>query len=156
VLSRDGVAGLVCLAGSAVLLFMSRGLPQPALVPIGPAFYPRILLVVTAVLSAALLVSDLVARRRRRPAAEAEPVRYQLVVITFAVFTAYVVVMPWLGYRLATLLFVTVLQVALNPPDSARAWVLVLGVAVATTVVTYYAFEVYLHVLLPRGRLTAF
>lgn len=28
--------------------------------------------------------------------------------------------------------------------------------ALATTVVTYYAFEVYLSVLLPRGRLTGF
>jgi hypothetical protein len=156
VLTRDGVAGLICLAGSATLLVMSRGLPQPALVPIGPGFYPRILLAATALISAALVVSDLLAARRGRRAAVTAPVGYRLVVITFAVFTAYVVLMPALGFRLATFLFVTGLQGALDPPRGLRAWALVLAVAVATTAVTYYAFEIYLHVLLPRGRLTAF
>ena len=40
-LGRDGVAGLACLAGSLWLLALTRGLPQPALVPVGPGFYPR-------------------------------------------------------------------------------------------------------------------
>jgi hypothetical protein len=156
VLSRDGVAGLICLAGSAILLFVTRGLPKPALVPIGPGFYPRILLVATALLSLALIVSDVRGGWRGRPPATAPPVRYGLVVVTFAVFTAYVLLMPWIGYRLATLVFVTALQVAISRPYSARGWALVLAVAVATSAATYYAFEVYLHVLLPRGRFTAF
>jgi hypothetical protein len=152
-LSRDGIAGLVCLAGSLFLLWMSRGLPQPALVPIGPAFYPRILFGVTAALSLALVVSDLW-RRDQRPAAA--PVGYRLVVLTFAVFTVYVFLLPILGYRVATLLFVGGLQAALDPPRTARAWGLVVIMAAASTAVTYYMFEVYLNVLLPRGRLTGF
>jgi putative tricarboxylic transport membrane protein len=152
-LSRDGIAGLVCLAGSLFLLWVSRGLPQPALVPIGPAFYPRILFGVTAALSLTLIVSDL--WRRGRPPAAA-PVRYRLVVLTFAVFTGYVFLLPILGYRVATLLFVAVLQATLEPPRTARSWGLVAIMAVGSTVVTYYVFEVYLNVLLPRGRLTGF
>ena len=155
-LSRDGVAGLACLAGSAALLLMTRGLPQPALVPIGPAFYPRILLAITVLLSAALLVSDIMAGRGGRPARPRSGVRYRLVILTFAVFTGYVVLMPWLGFRPATFLFVLVLQAVLQPPPGVRGWALVIGVALATTIVTYYAFEGYLHVLLPRGRLTGF
>ena len=150
--SRDGVAGLVCFAGALLLLFMSRGLPQPALVPIGPAFYPRILFAVTAVLSGILVVGDLVSRRR----AAARPAEYRLVVVAFAVFAAYVAALPLLGYRVATLLFVAVLQAVLEPPANARRWVLLLVVAVATTAVTYYVFERYLSVLLPRGRVTGF
>ena len=152
-LSRDGVAGIVCLAGSLFLLWTSRGLPQPALVPIGPAFYPRILLGVTAALSVVLLITDLW-RRGDRPAAP--PVAYRLVVLTFVVFTVYVFLLPVLGYRVATLLFVGGLQATLDPPRSARAWALVAAMAVASTVVTYYVFEIYLNVLLPRGRLTGF
>ena len=152
-LSRDGIAGLICLAGSLFLLWVSRGLPQPALVPIGPAFYPRILFGVTAALSLALIVSDL---WRRGPRPATAPVSYRLVVLTFAVFTVYVYLLPILGYRLATLLFVGGLQAALDPPRTPRAWALVVVVAVASTVVTYYVFEVYLNVLLPRGRLTGF
>ena len=151
-LSRDGVAGLVCLGGSLWFLALTRGLPHPALVPIGPAFYPRILLTITAFLSAALVASDLV---RRRGAARPVPARYGLVLLTFAIFGVYVALLPSLGYRVATFLFVAGLQAALERPHGARWW-RVLAVAVATTVATYYAFEGYLSVLLPRGWLTGF
>ena len=150
-LGRDGIAGLVCLGGSLWFLALTRGLPQPALVPIGPGFYPRILLGVTVVLSAALVVSDLLNRRR----AAAAPARYRLVILAFAIFAGYVALMPVLGYRVATFLFVGALQATLEPPRGARWW-LVLAVALLTTLVTYYVFERYLSVLLPRGRLTGF
>jgi hypothetical protein len=154
VIGRDGVAGLVCLAGSLLLLGMTRGLPQPALVPIGPAFYPRILLVITAGLSAALVLSDLL-RTTRRAAPAAGPISYRLVLITFAVFTGYVVLMPLLGFRASTLLFVGTLQAILDPPRG-RRWARVGASALATTIVTYLVFERYLSVLLPRGSLTGF
>jgi hypothetical protein len=77
------------------------------------------------------------------------------VVVTFLVFAAYVFALPWLGYRLSTLLFVGGLQTALERPRG-RRWALVLAVAVATTLATYYVFDLYLSVLLPRGRLTGF
>ena len=150
-LGRDGIAGLVCLGGSLWFLALTRGLPHPALVPIGPGFYPRILLGIMVVLSAALVVSDLLSRRR----AAAAPARYRLVLLAFAIFAAYVALMPMLGYRVATFLFVGALRATLEPPRGARWW-LVLAVALATTLVTYYIFERYLSVLLPRGRLTGF
>lgn len=152
-MSRDGVAGLACLAGSLLLLWVSRGLPQPALVPIGPGFYPRILFGVTAALSAALLLSDLL-RRGRRPARP--PVNYRLVLLAFLIFSSYVFLLPWLGYRVATVLFVGTLQGTLEPPRTARAWGLVAASALGCMLVTYYLFEAYLSVLLPRGRLTGF
>lgn len=151
-LSRDGIAGLVCLGGSLWFLALTRGLPHPALVPVGPAFYPRILLAITAILSAALVVSDLV---RRRGEARPAPTRYGLVLLTFVIFGAYVALLPSLGYRVATFLFVGGLQAALERPRG-RRWGLVLAVALVTTLVTYYVFEGYLSVLLPRGRLTGF
>ena len=72
------------------------------------------------------------------------------------IFTVYVFLLPVLGYRLATVLFVGTLQATLDPPRSGRAWALVAIMAVGATLVTYYVFEVYLSVLLPRGRLTGF
>ena len=150
-LGRDGIAGLVCLGGSLWFLALTRGLPQPALVPIGPGFYPRILLGIMAVLSAALVVSDLLNRRR----AVVAPARYRLVLVAFAIFAAYVTLMPVLGYRVATFLFVAALQAVLEPPRGSRWW-RVLAVALITALVTYYVFERYLSVLLPRGRLTGF
>ena len=153
-LSRDGVAGAICLVGSLVLLWLARALPQPALVPIGPGYYPSLLFGVTVVLSAALIVGDVAMRGRR--AAAPPPVAYRLVLLTFTIFAGYVFLLPWLGYRVATLLFVAVLQSALDPPRTARGWALVAVMAVATSLVTYYVFEHYLNVLLPRGRWTKF
>ena len=150
-LRRDAVIGLVCLGGSLLLLAVAQGVPTPPLVPIGPAFYPRILFAATAVLSAGLVVTAL---RAPRPA-PAPPTHYRLVIATFAIFTTYLVLLPMLGYRLSTFLFVGGLQTALEPPRGAR-WGLVAGVALATALVTYYVFEAHLAVLLPRGRLTGF
>jgi len=160
VLGKDGVAGLVCLAGSLWLLALTRGLPQPALVPIGPGFYPRIVLAVTALLSALLLGSDVLSRRRtpagaraRTGAARSARPHYRLVAVTFAVFAGYVFLLPFLGFRLATVLFVVALQLVLQPGRE-RHWVRVLAVALVTAVVTHLVFESYLSVLLPRGRWT--
>ena len=41
-LGRDGWAGLVILAFCAILWWLTLGLKENPLVPIGPGFYPRI------------------------------------------------------------------------------------------------------------------
>jgi hypothetical protein len=158
-LSRDGIAGLVCLAIAIWLLLLTRGMPPAVLVPIGPAFYPRVVLTVLAILGAMLLAFDLIAARRRRttgaapPAAEAGPPRnYLLVVATFVLFGLYILALPWLGFRISTFLFATALQVTLDWPRDARRWAFVVAVALATTLVCHLVFETYLSVLLPRGR----
>lgn len=162
-MGRNGIAGLVCLAISAWLLFLTRGLPPPVMVPIGPAFYPRLVLSFMALLSVLLIVGDWRARRKRAApkaaTAEAPASRpnYALVAATFAVFTAYVVLLPLLGFRIATLIFVAVLQVTLDGELSRRAWrywLRVVVVAIAATLICDLAFERYLSVLLPRGRWT--
>jgi len=159
---RDGIAGLVCLAGSLGLLALTRGLPHPALVPIGPGFYPRIVLGVTAALSVVLVLADLLERRRARAggaAAVEAPLPLirnpRLVGATFAVFAGYVTLMPLVGFRLATALFVLALQAALEP-EPRRHWLRIVLVAVFTAWLTHLAFEGYLSVLLPRGRWTGF
>ena len=155
-LGREGIAGLVCLVLSLGLLALTRDLPQSSMVPVGPGFYPRIVLVLMAALSVMLLVSDVLAGRRGRPAPPPARARlnYGLVAATFGVFVVYVFLLPALGFRLATFLFVAVLQAVLEPPRGWRRWVLVLVVAVLTSWVTHLVFEHYLSVLLPRGRWT--
>ena len=157
-LGRDSVAGLACLVLSLGMLALTRGLPESAMVPVGPAFYPRIVLGLMAGLSLLLVVFDVRGGRRGRVvgAKPAVAPNYRLVVVTFTTFIVYVVLLPLLGFRIATVLFVGGLQVLLDPPRSARRWVLVMVIAVATSWITYLAFEQYLSVLLPRGRWTEF
>jgi hypothetical protein len=158
-IGREGVAGLVCLAGSLGLLAATWGLPGPSLlVPVGPGFYPRIILGITIALSAALLVGDFLSRRRRRQPSPpaAAPANYALVLSTFVVFGLYVGALPWLGFRISTFLFVAALYALLDPPRAWKRWLLAVVFALIVTVLCYYLFEHYLLVLLPRGRWTDF
>lgn len=159
-MTRNGVAGLICLALSIGMLVLTRGLPKSTFVPIGPDFYPRIVLIIMAVLSALMVAADLWQMRAQKAAAETaaesapEARNYRLVGITFAVFAGYVILLPLVGYRVATFIFMAVLQWALDRPQTKRRWVVLFISALATTLVTYVVFDDYLSVLLPRGKWT--
>ena len=160
--TRDSIAGLICLVLSIGLLYLTRGLPRSPMVPVGPDFYPRIVLAIMAVLSVMLIAADVLAGLRGRGGTSADAAaapgkrNYRLVVVTFTVFAVYVLLLPYLGFRVATFLFVAALQAVLGEPRNWRRWAYVIVAALATVIVTYLAFEIYLSVLLPRGRWTGF
>ena len=156
-LGRDGVVGLIGLAVSLLLLPYAFGLPKLPIVPIGPGFYPALVLVFMAITSAILLLQDIVAQRRAGVSDEhgAAPKRaYDLVAAAFAVIAAYITLLPLLGFRIATVAFVAAFQVFLERPATPRQWAVLTVVAIGTSVVTYIVFERYLLVLLPRGAWT--
>jgi putative tricarboxylic transport membrane protein len=157
-IGRDGIAGLILLAISLVLLVKSFQLPSLPIVPVGPGFYPAIVLSLMAVASALLVLQDLVKRRPTAAAGagDAPPRNYRLVVVAFAIVGAYVVLLPLVGFRVATVLFVGALQAALGRPQTARQWGVLVAIALGTAMVSYFVFERYLLVLLPRGAWTGF
>jgi len=152
-LSRAGWAGLAALVASLVLFALTLDLKPNPLVPIGPGFYPRIVLGLSAALAALLVVFDLVAEKK--PSGQ-EAKNHSMVLLVFVVFGIYVGLIHGLGFRLSTFLFVAALQPLLEPPKGARGWAVVLATALVTTLLTYFLFERYLQVLLPRGRWTGF
>jgi putative tricarboxylic transport membrane protein len=159
ILGRDGIAGLVLLGISLVLVVQSLSLPHLPIVPIGPGFYPRIVLVALALASALLVAQDVLKARRAAPpvADSAQPParrNYRIVVTAFAIVGAYVWLLPLLGFRIATALFVATLQAALGWPRDYRQWTVLGVIALATTAAAYLVFERYLLVLLPRGTWT--
>ena len=154
-MGRDGVAGLLLLALSALLAVQSRQIPRTPFLPLGAEFYPRVLLVVLAAGALLLLVVDILRHRRQGATREGLP-RFRdvprSIPAIFAVFAGYVFLMPILGFVLATLAFVAVAQVLLGPHrprDLPRIGLLAVGTAAAM----YLVFERYLHVFLPRGLL---
>jgi hypothetical protein len=158
-LGRDGVAGLVCLATSLAMLALTWGLPPAVLVPIGPAFYPRVVVVIMALLSALLIWLDLSAGRSRAAAPPvaampSPPANYRLVLATFIEFGLYIALLPLIGFRLSTFLFVVALQITLEWPQSNKRWLFVLLIGAATSLICHFIFEDYLSVLLPRGTWT--
>ena len=153
-LSRDGWGGLAVLAASLFLYALTLGLKDNPLVPIGPGYYPRIVLAVTAVLALAVLVSDLFTEKA--PPGVKEKLNYGLVAAMFAVFGLYVGALPFLGFRIATFLYVAATNALLDVPKGAKGWFRPPLAALITTVVVYFVFERYLTVLMPRGRWTGF
>lgn len=154
-LSRDGWAGLAVLAASLVLFWLTLGLKGNPMVPIGPGFYPRIVLGITAVLALLLVIADWNAARQSAPPPAAKR-NYRLVAIMFLVFGVYCGALPYLGFRVATCVYLAASNAMLDPPRGARGWGRVGLIALVATVVIYYVFEHYLLVLLPRGRWTDF
>ena len=152
-LGRDGVAGLILLAISLALFVQSFSLPYLPLVPVGPGFYPRIVLGFLALASAALVIQDwqeapaLRRRRRRPPQLSARPpaVRHRRRLRP-----------PAAAHRLPDrdrALRRRRAGGARSAPEP-RANGRCSRVALATTAVTYLMFESYLLVLLPRGTWT--
>ena len=152
-LSKDGWAGLAVAAASLFLFWLTLGLKDNPLVPIGPGYYPRIVLGVTAAFALALLLWDAL---HPKPSPPRERLDYVLVLEMFAVFGLYVGALPYVGFRISTFFYVAATNALLDRPERGTGWLRVLAVALITTIVVYYAFERYLTVLLPRGRWTNF
>ena len=160
-IGRDGWASLVILVFCAALWWMTLGLRDNPLVPIGPGFYPRIVIGVTAFFAVLVVIGDVLARRRvagagKAAQAVAERANYTLVLGSFAVFGAYVLALPGLGFRIATFLYVAAAAALLARPLGPKRWLAILVLALLTAAITYFVFERYLLVLLPRGRWTGF
>lgn len=159
-MSRDLTTGLVCLVASLTLFVLTLDLPGPSLlVPIGPGFYPRIVLGITALLSSVLVVQALLARRSATASDPQQPgsgPNFTLVLWSFVVFGVYAGLVPLLGFRIATALFMVAMQWLLDPPRGIKAWLVALAIALVTSLTTFHLFQDYLSVLLPRGRWTDF
>lgn len=152
-MSRDGIAGLAVLAASLVLFALTLDLKDSPLVPVGPGFYPRIVLGLTALLSLGLVISDLFGQRSAKSSSK-QRLNYPLVAMSFGVFALYCVALPGLGFRIATFAYVVASNVLLAPPRGARGWAGAVILGLATAFLTWLIFEHYLSVLLPRGRWT--
>ena len=156
---RDGIAGLVLLAISLVLLVQSFQLPSLPIVPVGPGFYPAIVLSFMAAASALLVVQDVMKQRAPAEAGVADAPRrnYRLVVIAFAIVGGYVALLPLarLSHRHRRAVCRRDAG-SVDPPKSTRQWAVLVAIALGTAAVSYVIFERYLLVLLPRGAWTSF
>ncbi|MDR5694816.1 MAG: tripartite tricarboxylate transporter TctB family protein [Armatimonadota bacterium] len=156
-MGRDGIIGLLLFVLSAWLYRHAAGIPRPPFVPLGPDFYPRLILGVMGVLGLALASADLLVRKNRGAAERRERgdfrqtlSRYRGVIITYLLFGGYVALIPLVGFRTTTALFVAALSWYLGP-KTPRHVIYSLSLGIGTAVVIHIVFEVYLRLLLPRG-----
>ncbi len=152
---RDAGIGVGLLAFCGLLYWQAGLVSVPPFVPIGPAFYPRVILIFLAGLAVWLIVEDLL--KKRGPSREAKKLagpapNYRRVLLGFIVFLGYVAGLSLIGYLTATFLFVLGLSWSIGPRNL-RELPKLFVIAIVTTLATYLLFEKYLYVFLPRGLL---
>jgi putative tricarboxylic transport membrane protein len=154
-MGRDTGIGIGLLAFCGLLYWQAGLVSVPPFVPIGPSFYPRVILILMAGLAVWLIAEDLL--KRGAPARQAKkgagsPLNYRRVLLGFIIFFGYVACLTLIGYLTATFLFVLGLSWSIGPRD-VREIPKLFAVAIGTALVTYLIFEKYLYVFLPRGML---
>jgi len=152
---RDTAIGIGLLVLCAVLYWQAGLVPVPPFIPIGPSFYPRVMLIFLAGLAVWLIVEDLF--KKRSPAGEAKKAKgpapnYRRVLWGFSIFLGYVACLDLIGFVTSTFLFILGLSWAVGPRN-AREVPKLAAVAAGTALACYLLFEKYLYVFLPRGLL---
>lgn len=168
-MKADKVIGLILIAFSIFMYVKADRLPPALFGTLGAGFVPKILFIILAGCGAVLTIQCLIRERKIKAAGvelgedEGEPVAspfkvkeflkyYQYVILGFIAFLAYVILMYYLGYPIATLIFMPVLMWVLGPRNKKAALITVLT-TLGVTFIIYYSFLKLLRVFLPEGSL---
>ncbi|MBS1256459.1 MAG: hypothetical protein MAG581_02282 [Deltaproteobacteria bacterium] len=147
--SRNVTAALVLLAFTAVYAYMTAHLPERTLpnTP-DPSFFPWINTALALVLASALLFQGLFIKKNDHT--QLEDSNNGLALPALAVFLAFLISLPYLGFILATIPFTAVFMWFYG---ERRKIVLIIG-AVVIPAILYVLFRHGFGVMLPRGLLS--
>ena len=153
-LTKDRALTLVLLLIVAVMWVESGNIrPPTSWQPYGSALFPRILLVVTGLLSLLILVRSLLvgapARTQPRRSFGEWLAHNRTVLSLFLLFGLYAALLPLIGYIIATLAFLVSSLGLLLGIDSRRKWIINLAVSCTLVPLVFVIFRFGLNVWLP-------
>lgn len=146
---RELAAAAVLLAFALFGLTQAQGLRFGSVVAPGPGFFPLCLAAALCLTSLGLLVQALRVApvgRGEAPAAIAGQRRFA-VVGTLVALLVYALVLEWLGFLLATVGLLVFFFKALQR----QSWLVAASGSVATALLSYLVFKMWLGVNLPTG-----
>jgi hypothetical protein len=147
-LLRRAAAALAGVAAAAALLLASRGLDAVAAPgQLGPAFWPRLVLVGLMLACLAKAVEEVRARTVGGAADVRRPLARGRLAAAVASIVFYVLLGPWLGFPLATALFIATFMALCGT----RAPATLGGSALLGTVALLYLFVKLVYLPLPKG-----
>jgi hypothetical protein len=164
-MKKDQALGLFLMAFAGFMYYQASQLPPAMFGALGADIFPKLLFILLVVFGAALFiqttikarreVKTIVSDRERGNASDAAIQKslfanYRYVIIGFASFCLYVVLMYYLGYVFATLIFMPLLMWILGPRTK-RAFVTIAIVSLVLTFGMQYGFANVLKVFLPSG-----
>lgn len=142
-----GVGILLCVIACAVMI-TAHNFPTTAIeTDIGAGAFPRFYAGALIVLAILLVVSDWLTRRSA--VAPHDTPRYGRVAAGIGIVAGYIVLLSFVGYLIATPLFLTALMIVMQRK---RLW-LTLLLAIAITLILWLLFSMALQVPLPAGSL---
>lgn len=140
----DTIGAILWLALAAAVFVVSAGFPAGP-DETTPAFYPRVIAGLIALFALAQLGRSLSADTTRSHEVTAGATKRVLGALVLVV--AYVFLLPWLGFLVATAGFLVVGM----RYSGARSPLRIGGVAVGLTLMLYYTFAVFLRIPLPEN-----
>lgn len=168
-MKEDKVIGGLLIAFSAFMYLQASKLPPAIFGAYGAGLFPKILFASLGICGA-LLTIGAVLRERKAKASSVHPEEagvgvgriwvevkktlsyHNYVIFSFLAFFVYVAIMHYLGYPIATLIFMPVLMWVLGPRNK-KAAVVIVATTLGVTFVIHYSFLKLLKVFLPAGSL---
>jgi hypothetical protein len=151
------VFSAVCVAFFGFMLIQTLDLlGQGRSGEVGSGLWPFIALAVALVLSLLMLIASVkkyrAAAREAPPDLSAEALAEKkrqrtTVTLSIAAFVAYILVMPWIGFILATLIYILAFALALG---ERRRWVLAVSPLLVTAVIVG-VFAKFIRIPFPKG-----
>ena len=155
-MKEDKVIGLILIAFSIFMYIQADRLPPALFGTLGAGFVPKILFAILAGCGAVLTIQSLIRDRKVRASeAELQSDHVELEEARFMVMAFlkyYQILMYYLGYPVATMIFMPVFMWVLGPRNKKAALITTLT-TLGVTFVIYYSFLKLLKVFLPEGSL---
>ena len=143
----DLVVAVIVLALAGYIFVASGSLPFGTMRVPQTAFFPKCLAVLLAVLSVIVLAGTFVGRRDSFVSEEIAVHGWIRIVATLAVLIGFTLILESLGFLVSTFLLLLLLLRAIEP----QPWRYVIGIALATSLLSYGLFSWLLGVPLPAG-----
>ncbi|MFD1337236.1 tripartite tricarboxylate transporter TctB family protein [Oceanobacillus iheyensis] len=150
---RDLLNAILLLAFSGLAYLGSTQIPIQGFGKTEANFFPNIIIAVLVFLSVCLLTQSIY-RFTKESKSEKVSIRSAIrsnkkVIITFGLFAAYVFILPYAGYFIASILFLIGLYTVLAP--NKNKIVLVILFMIGLVFILYVVFQQVLSVFLPPG-----
>jgi putative tricarboxylic transport membrane protein len=145
VAGRDRIASAVLLAFGLVALEEARKLRFGSIARPGPGFFPVVLAAAFSLVCLTLLVRAV--RAGGEPAPAGARLGWRKIVATMAALFVYALLLEGLGFVIATFALLLFFFRALER----QRWPVALLGSLATALLTYVVFKVWLHVQLPAS-----
>ena len=145
--SRDIIAAIGLLIFSALYAWATFYIPDRTIpnTP-GPSFFPFVIITVVGILSLALLIKG-ISGLRTGEGGQFQESAARLPALTMGVFFIYLVLLPWVGFLIASVVFFAVLMVLYGGREPVKIVIWSLAVPIGLFVIFTEAFQI----LLPRG-----